>query len=808
MKQLIKKFMTQKELTIYRFLRLSVGFLILFGINSLYPQQIRWLHVGDLQAPVNEIGAEYEGEIPSGSGINNWFSWPAQYSLDQTTTRMKGLWIGCKNFNDPVENKLKSVKVIQSGPRDFPDRPNQIFPVEIKLIGKNAYPNVSVDNIDASDNLIYDLVDEIDPTLPADRMVLVRFNTSIGISVTKKVYAFASSEHGNYFIYDYVFKNTGIYNRQGNVLEQTLQDVWFYFFYRYAFAGVTSLAFGSTWGEFSTTWGTNNVHHSFGEDPDNPEFTDNTGNPMRGFFCWPGPVESSVRPSYIEDWGTPKLDQPDGGTLGTSKYSGCVTLHADISPQNQNDDIYQPKTTWFIASDGNHVDQNVTQYNESEMQIIYNIMSEGHPTVKHDVLVGDNYPFDYNDPVRQNGGGTSQGQGYGPYAIAYGDSIHIVFAEGVSGISWEKGREVGNNWLQWRNSTGTPTLIMPDGSQTTDFNLYKRRWVESGKDSILKTFRNAVQNYNTGFIQSPPPPGSFVVTSGGDRIKLEWEAAPGSEGYVIYRSRGNVLDYRTIYQKIFETNDPNVTSFDDVTAVRGFDYYYYIQSKSGGALSNFSWTITNTPATLQRPAITGPPTPPEGDTTQWKFINPSEWVLDSTYSPYASVNYLGLTYLCLSTIDTLPPDSNRAYWKQISLDGNNWISYRGEWVSGAAYNGFDIVSYNSSNFITPFSISGGTLLDLVRVVPNPYDVRGRFLQFGDQSQLDRIAFYGLPPICKLKIFTERGDLIWEKDHVIGTGDELWDSKTTYGQIVTSGIYILYVETPDGRSVFRKFVIIR
>jgi len=114
MKQLIKKFMTQKEFTIYRFLRLSVGFLILFGINSLYPQQIRWLHVGDLQAPVNEIGAEYEGEIPSGSGINNWFSWPAQYSLDQTTTRMKGLWIGCKNFNDPVENKLKirAIKII------------------------------------------------------------------------------------------------------------------------------------------------------------------------------------------------------------------------------------------------------------------------------------------------------------------------------------------------------------------------------------------------------------------------------------------------------------------------------------------------------------------------------------------------------------------------------------------------------------------------------------------------------------------------------------------------------------------------
>ncbi|MEM3373247.1 MAG: hypothetical protein QXF76_03465, partial [Candidatus Anstonellales archaeon] len=99
-------------------------------------------------------------------------------------------------------------------------------------------------------------------------------------------------------------------------------------------------------------------------------------------------------------------------------------------------------------------------------------------------------------------------------------------------------------------------------------------------------------------------------------------------------------------------------------------------------------------------------------------------------------------------------------------------------------------------------------LDSVRVVPNPYDIRARIFQFGDKSQYDRIAFYGLPPVCKLKIFTERGDLIWEKDHTRGTGDELWDSLTKYGQIVSSGIYILYVETPDGRSVFRKFVIIR
>lgn len=187
---------------------------LLIQNNKVSAQEIKWLRIGELQAPINEIGAEYEGEIPSGSTINNFFSWPVQYGIDQTTTRMKALWIGCKNFDDPVEKKLKSVKVIGSGPRDFADRPNQIFPVEIKLIGKTPRSMVSVD--DFLDDDVFDVLDSIDANLPCDRMVLVRFNTSIGITVTKKVMAFATSEHGNYFINDYVFKNTGIYNLQGD----------------------------------------------------------------------------------------------------------------------------------------------------------------------------------------------------------------------------------------------------------------------------------------------------------------------------------------------------------------------------------------------------------------------------------------------------------------------------------------------------------------------------------------------------------------------------------------------------------------
>jgi hypothetical protein len=57
-------------------------------------------------------------------------------------------------------------------------------------------------------------------------------------------------------------------------------------------------------------------------------------------------------------------------------------------------------------------------------------------------------------------------------------------------------------------------------------------------------------------------------------------------------------------------------------------------------------------------------------------------------------------------------------------------------------------------------------------------------------------FYGIPPKCRLKIFSEDGALVWEKLHSNGSGDEAWDSKTSSNQIIVSGIYILYVEVTE------------
>jgi hypothetical protein len=722
---------------------LAVFYGSFFSLQPVYSQDSRWLRIGEAHTFINEIGAEYENELTTGNTC--FLNWPSLYGNVQQTTRSKALWIGCNNFDDPVEGIIKRVKVISSGPRNATEVTNMIFERELNLVGKYERPIVLVDNAFASVNEIYDILDSLDENLPADRMVLVKFNTSMGITVTKKVLAFSHPDHDNYFLYDFVFENTGIINREGETHSQRLENVWFYFLYRYAFAGESRQTFNEQlWGSWNSTWGENTLNHAFGQDPNGPDFT----NPLsllyqlRGFYSYAGPDRNRTTVTREADWGCP--NQLDDGIMASAKYTGCVTLHSDTDPDDQSDDLYQPATTHYLSSDINIVQTDVSQYNEAFMDNRFTAMTEGHPDQQHDEYVGERYPADVTDNRRNTGGGTSQGQGFGPYTMDPGDSIHIVFAEGVSGISRQKNREVGANWLQYFNSTGMPALIMPDGNPATTDNVYgyapenayKRAWIETGIDSILKTYSNATAMYqylyNDGpeVTEAPPPPNEFRVASRGDRISLSWadnaSTTNGFDGYVIYRSEGNVMDPKTVYRKIFECNASDaVHQFEDITANRGFDYYYYIQTKArdasqGGRLlySSAFWTLTSVPANLLRPA--------------------------------------------------------------------------------------------------------GTSLAQVRVVPNPYDIRARMFQFGEDFQYDRLAFYGIPGICKLRIFTERGDLIWEKYHDNGSGDELWDSKTSSGQIVVSGIYILLVEVMEnitneesgelvfrkGETVYRKFVIIR
>jgi hypothetical protein len=684
------------------------------------PQEIKWIRVNSLHQWFSNGCAEIEYGRRSRTFLTtdqlDGLRWPGEYVNNRGVNVGKAMWIGTTNFADPVDGVTYPYKVICAG-RPEMHLNEEIWPVELTLIGRFDRPTVIVDGARASDIEYDDETDQIDPTIASDRMIVNRIHTPIGISVTRKVYVFTQQYHDNYFIYEYVFKNTSIIDNLGTTMTpRTLTGVVFHFQYRYGFAGE---AYAGGWLPSGSSWGRNTINDAIGQDA-------NHAGPFRAIWSYYGPYSSA--PGVPEDIGLPNTR--DGYILAGTDFAGVVVLHADKSPQDPSDDPSQPFDTRFMGSDNDA--QNLGPHDASLMNRKYGFMTAGHPAQTQAEQIGkdaNGWPTRSVNDWGTDPGGYSAAQGFGPYTLAPGDSIRIVVAEGVAGIMKSRNsvKTIARNWF---NNSGPFTL--PDGTTTNDRNLYKNKWVFSGKDSLFQTFRRAIANYQSNYSipKPPPPPSQFTVASGGNKISLSWtsdaESWPNFNGYLIYRAEGRT---DSTYDLIFSCEKNNVVhSFDDKTARRGFNYYYYIQTKDDGSTNNI------------QPGV-----------------------------PLVSSRFLTRT------------------------------------------------SAANPAFLTR---SPGTSLSEIRVVPNPYNIRARDLQFGSSAP-DRLAFYGLPPYCVIKIYTETGDLIETINHTSSSGDELWHSLTSSNQLVVSGLYIAYFEvTQDayddtgrlvfkkGDNTFRKFIIIR
>ncbi len=590
------------------------------------PQTIKWLWVSSLRQYFSSAGAEIMyGRRGRGPYLmtdqNDGLRWPAQYSYQDHNVG-KALWIGTTNFTEPATSPQAGTtypyKVIPLG-RGALYVNSASYPVDFKLIGRFAAPIVTVDNASASDLDANDLnlsggEDQIDPTLPADRMIYNVINTPIGITITRKVYAFTQQYHDNYYIYECVFKNTGFSDNTGGVLTPARTLTGLVFDFRYNFADAND-AYMYGWGiSYADVYGKNTINDAIGQDP---AHTLPAPNDFRAIYEYFGPNSSSTDVS--DDIGGP--DFRDGHILSGESFIGEMVLHADKSSQDTTNDPNQPLTTTFMGSDGPIETITPTMpFNASVMTQQYQNMTAGHDAQTHAQQIGEDangWPKNFADTWSGRGistGGYHSQQGFGPYTLAPGDSVCIVIAEAVAGISREKNIEVAKNWWSWynNNKSGGGPFVLPNGSTTADGNVYKNSWVFTGKDSLLQTFRRARANYNSGYHipQPPPPPDNFTVTSGGDRIILQWsksaESWPHFDGYRVYRAKTKT---DTTFELIFSCNKSNVTnSFDDITASRGFNYFYYIQTKDDGStndiqpgeplVSSMFYTMTNKPAYL------------------------------------------------------------------------------------------------------------------------------------------------------------------------------------------------------------------
>lgn len=691
----------------------------------------KYIRLGSLQSHISAYGSERAWNNVYYEGMR----WPALYSY-QDNAVIKRSWIGCQNFKDELGRDYNEYAIyITAG---FVGE--ALFPVELSQVAKYNTPQVYVDG-DNTTSIYAGDVDEVDPTIIADRIITNVVNTSMGLTMTRRLYAFSQQYHDNYFIKEFKFENTGNIDYDDEIeLSQSLEGIRVSWGTRYSGSREASFNVGGTasWGKHM--WVTRRGEtYAANAGTAISENTPTSGLEwLRYAFSWLGQRAENA----YDNIGGPRVT--GSGRLTSPHHIGEMVLLVDYDKGGPDFDKTQPVVLGWHAGDTYPAIAGVIPAQAPEMTKVYTMIS-GNP---YQDMGGTNRMYEDNetnvtnqmDPftIHNDGGGTNIWIAYGPFDLDPGESFTIWEAQGISGLSREMCEEIGFRWKKaYEDPNDKGPFDLPNGSTTDDKDVFKNLWIKTGWDSIAQTMSRAKRNFDSGFnIPNPPaPPDFFDVTSGGDRISLTWtpspdEASPDFGGYRIYRALSKP---DTTFELIFEcgkgTGNDLVNAFDDISPVRGFVYYYYIVAFNDGS-------------------------------------NNSDGLLNPTGELYSSL------FLTRTT--------KGAYLRR----------------------------------------QAGESLSEIRVVPNPYNLKARTLNYPGEP--NKIGFLNIPAFCTIKIYTERGDLIQTIDHSDGSGDEFWNLITSSRQTVVSGIYIAYFEVAEnyrhpqtgkllykkGDSTFRKFVVIR
>ena len=532
------------------------------GMTLKFPQPpIRnlWMSAGQLHNWYSSLGCEIEEGFVANQQYG--MEWPAQYR-NQDMQASRGWWIGCKDFTDE-KGDFYPYKVVAVGPRNpafF-----AAYPIKTEMVGKFQPTIVKVDGIASQDKVIS--IDQFDDTMPWDRMIINKVATQLGVTMERKMFQFSQQYNDSYIVYDYTFTNTGNTDGDTTTIElpnNTIHDLYTFWTYRNAVNASVRYVIGN-----QTGWGINTMNDARGDGVK----VDPVGEQFRCQFSWHG-YTTDKDVSY-DNIGGPiwtltstalswNVKSDTVGRLGGSQFLGVVTLHADKSTTDRSDDINQPSTTSYLDSDGSFYYAGADAYNLNDMTNKYQAMISGHKSPRHADAVEPSGDFakQTTNPNLGNSGGFSFNNGFGPYTLGPGESVHIVMAEVAASMSREDQIKYGKQF-----KAGILSAY--------DKNTYV---INEGRDSLFHTFQNAMENYNSGWsIPLPPrPPVTFDINSGDDGILLNWTTDPADsnsqKGFRIYRATNFYdADYTLIAELI-----PNIHSYKDTNTFADIDYFYYL----------------------------------------------------------------------------------------------------------------------------------------------------------------------------------------------------------------------------------------
>jgi hypothetical protein len=199
------------------------------------------------------------------------------------------------------------------------------------------------------------------------------------------------------------------------------------------------------------------------------------------------------------------------------------------------------------------------------------------------------------------GGGTNESfmySSFGPYNLAPGQKIHIVYASGWAGLDAKMQQEIGKKWI---NGTLTNPPSMPNANtgwyppnfafpvDAKEVDKAKDRWLSTGIDSVMVACYRAKWNHDHNYQipQAPPPPSIVLISAFGDGTEISW-SAPEAErlsnfaGYTISRRVSNMDT--TFFEVIYDSDKNDKSDSSHIYKDRGVlalgQYYYYIQTKA------------------------------------------------------------------------------------------------------------------------------------------------------------------------------------------------------------------------------------
>jgi hypothetical protein len=665
--------------------------------------------------------------------------------------------------------------------------------VTIKRYFRYGYPRIYMENIFFGDTRFPSEKDEVNPDKvwgTADVMTESHIRTSMGVDIYARCLGWGCQDHDDYVIWDWTFVNTGNVDLD-SVIELPGQVLDSFYFARH---------------HEMITHGTDDVHSWLSWEGCTPDPDDS----LRIVYVYPwNSLEGTI--ASVDNFGQrSSTHSSKPAWLDASIWSGEAVLYAPPStdvamgpsatgPDNHPETNNMakphmrmiPALIWFGTTE--FTDTTSLEHN-------FSILARGIAGIQedHDLGAKDNsYLMDSVYTCRPNtyfqqppdrlqeldfdrwfisydpwditevlGGGHwffNDLYSLGPYHLEFGDSLRIVWAVIGGGIIREYTWSVGESWR-----AGT---AKEDYFPATDSAEIYNRLVE-------------YYPYAKVFVEHPEAHPEAVPTLN-DMCK-DMMVCTGKDS-LFTNGMNAQRNFNLNYNVPASPLPPEEVRFASAANFTSIDWLYG----------------SGTPSDIEGFIISRASGNWEYDKTGG--VEVGRWtVIDTIPAEAGKSDYY--EYRDYETRPDNPPSRNVDYYYQV-----------------VAYNSSGV---KSSRWLTmsksPISVKGGVSPDTsdtysltqIRVVPNPCNIEASHVQYTGTP--DKIVFQNLPQECTIYIFNEAADLITTIEHTDGSASEAWGEfsggqryqVTDSDQTPAPGLYIAHIETPDGRSVNKKFIIIR